>query len=91
MGFNIARSVGPAVGGLIVAAAVPWPFTVNAASYPPLIVVLMRWRPVTARRVLPRETLHGGRCGHSLRVTSPVIRTVLVARAFRAEPARSWR
>ena len=80
MGFNIARSVGPAVGGLIVAAAgIAAAFTVNAASYLPLIVVLMRWRPSATPQVLPRETL-GTAVGAGIRYVSmsPVIRTVLV-------------
>lgn len=46
MGFNIARSVGPALGGFIVAAAgAAFAFMVNAVSYVALILVLLRWRP----------------------------------------------
>ena len=44
--FNLARSVGPALGGLLIsittAAAA---FAVNAASYLAMIIVLLRWRP----------------------------------------------
>ncbi|MCP3729023.1 MFS transporter [Sphingomonas sp. MG17] len=58
MGYNIARSVGPAIGGAIVAAAgAAAAFAVNAASYIALIVVLLRWRPAETPRLLPRETL----------------------------------
>ncbi len=58
MSFNLARSVGPAIGGLIVAAAgAAVAFTVNAASYVGLIAVLARWRPERERRHLPRERL----------------------------------
>ena len=58
MGFNIARSVAPAIGGMIVATAgAAATFAVNAATYLPLIVVLARWRPPTNPRLLPRETL----------------------------------
>jgi len=58
MGFNIARSVGPAIGGLIVAAAgAAAAFAVNALSYIALIAVLARWRPPAHPRVLPREAL----------------------------------
>ncbi len=58
MGFNIARSVGPAIGGAIVAAAgAAVAFAVNAVSYIALIVVLARWRPPSHPRLLPRETL----------------------------------
>lgn len=58
MGFNIARSLGPAVGGAIVAAAgAAAAFIVNAVSYLGLIAVLARWRPERPPRLLPRETL----------------------------------
>lgn len=58
MGYNLARSVGPAIGGAIVAAAgAAAAFTVNAFTYIGLIVVLWRWRPPTVARALPREGL----------------------------------
>lgn len=58
MGFNIARSVGPAIGGAIVAAAgAAAAFLINALSYVGLIAVLMRWRPELPPRLLPRETI----------------------------------
>ncbi|BBK30088.1 putative MFS family arabinose efflux permease [Stella humosa] len=58
MGYNLARSVGPAIGGLIVAAAgAAAAFTVNAFSYLGLIYVLARWRPERTARTLPREGL----------------------------------
>ena len=57
-GFNVARSVGPALGGLIVASAgVATAFVINAMSYVGLIVVLVRWRPDRPKRLLPRETM----------------------------------
>jgi MFS family permease len=57
-GFNVARSVGPAIGGLIVAmAGVATAFVINAMSYVALITVLVRWRPVYQERLLPRETM----------------------------------
>jgi MFS family permease len=58
MGFNIARSVGPAVGGLIVAAAgAAAAFAVNTFSYIGIIIVLGRWRRPPEPRLLPRERL----------------------------------
>ncbi|RHW16837.1 MFS transporter [Sphingomonas gilva] len=58
MGFNVARSTGPAVGGVIVATAgAAAAFAVNALSYLGLIFVLARWRPAVARPSLPREPL----------------------------------
>jgi MFS family permease len=56
--FNFARSVGPAIGGLIVASAgVATAFIINAVSYVGLIAVLARWRPVRPERLLPREKM----------------------------------
>ncbi|KRB86292.1 ABC transporter permease [Sphingomonas sp. Root710] len=58
MGFNIARSVGPAIGGAIVAAAgAAAAFLVNTLSYLGLIIVLLRWRRPAEQRRLPREGL----------------------------------
>jgi MFS family permease len=56
MGYNAMRSLGPAIGGLIVAlASVTAAFAVNAISYIPLIVALFRWKPAPVERSLPRE------------------------------------
>jgi MFS family permease len=84
LGFNIARSVGPAIGGIIVAAAgAAGAFVVNAASYPALIIVLARWRPVRAPALLPRESL-GIAMAAGIRYVamSPAIRTVLLRSAI---------
>lgn len=44
--FNLARSVGPALGGLLISiSGVAVAFAVNSLSYVGLIWVLMRWRP----------------------------------------------
>lgn len=58
MSFNLTRSVGPAIGGAIVAAAgAAAAFAINAVSYLALIVVLFRWKLETPKSALPRETL----------------------------------
>ncbi|MEO7775165.1 MAG: MFS transporter [Steroidobacteraceae bacterium] len=83
VGFNIARSVGPAIGGAIVAAAgAAAAFAVNAASYVALIVVLACWRPTYAPGILPRESL-GAAMAAGVRYVSmsPAIRTVLLRSA----------
>ncbi len=80
MGFNIARSVGPAIGGAIVAAVgAAGAFLTNALSYLGLIVVLLRWHPETAPRALPPERLDIA-MGAGLRYValSPNLRTVLL-------------
>jgi MFS family permease len=79
MGFNIARSIGPALGGAIVAAlGAGAAFAFNAFSYIALIVVLLRWRPASSQPVLPRETL-GVAVAAGIRYVamSPTIRSVL--------------
>ncbi|MEN3746725.1 MFS transporter [Sphingomonas sp. HF-S3] len=83
MGFNIARSLGPAIGGLIVAAAgAAAAFLANAVSYVGLIAVLLRWQPNLPPRRLPRERL-GLAMAAGIRYVrlSPPIRTVLVRAA----------
>jgi MFS family permease len=58
VGFNLTRSVGPAIGGAIVATAgAAAAFAVNALSYLGLILVLARWNPPVAVSALPREGL----------------------------------
>jgi MFS family permease len=61
MSYNLMRSVGPAVGGLIVAVAgAASAFAVNAVSYIVLIVTLMRWKPLRTPSALPRESFGSG-------------------------------
>ncbi len=79
VGFNIARSVGPAIGGIIVAAAgAGAAFLANAVSYLALIAVLLRWTPERTERRLPRESL-GTAIGAGLRYValSPNLRNTL--------------
>ncbi len=46
VGMNIARSIGPALGGaLIVAFGLAWPFLVNATSFVAVILALFAWKP----------------------------------------------
>ncbi len=56
MGFNLMRSVGPALGGIIVAlAGAAVAFAVNALSYFPLLGALLVWRPEPRLQSVPRE------------------------------------
>lgn len=58
MGFNLMRSVGPAIGGIIVAVAgAATAFAINAGSYLFLIFALLRWQPPGSPRTLPREAI----------------------------------
>ena len=56
VGFNLMRSVGPAVGGFITAGfGASVAFAVNAVSYVPLLGALLHWRPVAAPRTMAPE------------------------------------
>ena len=58
VGFNLARSVGPAIGGVIVAAiGAAAAFIVNAVSYIGIIATLLWWRPKRLPSDLPPEPL----------------------------------
>ena len=58
MGFNIVRSVGPAIGGAIVAAGgAALAFAANAISYLALIWALRAWKSEKLQTALPREQM----------------------------------
>src|SRR5262245_52996950 len=60
VGFNIGRSVGPALGGLIVAQFGPGAvFLLNAVSFLAFIVLLVRWRRTPRKSILPAERVRG--------------------------------
>ncbi|MDQ8726388.1 MFS transporter [Bradyrhizobium sp. LHD-71] len=77
--FNIARSFGPAIGGVIVAAAGAMAsFVVNALLYIPLIVVLLLWkRTVEPPRLPPERLTRAIVSGVRYIVHSPNLRTIL--------------
>jgi MFS family permease len=81
--FNIARSVGPAVGGVIVATAgAVAAFSATAVLYVPLLVVLLLWRRQQEPSRLPPENMHRAiSSGIRYVFHSPQIRIVL-ARSF---------
>lgn len=94
MGFNITRSVGPAIGGVIVAAAgAAAAFAVNTLSYLALIYALLRWRPAAPVSTLPREAL-GSAIFAGLRYVSMspnLERSSSGDCSSASAPARSWR
>ncbi|MGI9362838.1 MAG: MFS transporter, partial [Parasphingorhabdus sp.] len=84
MGFNLARSLGPAVGGAIIAfAGVAAAFTVNALSYVGLLIVLLSWRLVSEHSRGSRESISTSvRVGFSYIAMSPDIKRVLIRTAI---------
>ena len=77
--YNIARSFGPAIGGIIVATAgAVAAFAANAVLYLPLLVVLFLWRRASEPSRLPREKLNRAMVsGVRYIANSPSIRIVL--------------
>jgi len=83
LSMNIARSIGPALGGLIVAqAGIAWAFAVNALSFLGVVVVLWRWRRSPASSALPPETFGAAlRAGLRYAGQASVLQSVLVKAA----------
>jgi MFS family permease len=77
--YNIARSFGPAIGGIVVATAgAVAAFAANALLYLPLLVVLFLWRRTSEPSRLPRERLNRAMVsGVRYIANSPSIRIVL--------------
>jgi MFS family permease len=77
--YNIARSFGPAIGGIIVASVgAVAAFAANAVLYLPLFAVLFLWRRTTEPSRLPRERLNRAIVsGIRYIANSPSIRIVL--------------
>jgi len=84
MGFNIARTAGPAAGGAIVAAfGSAAAFTLNAVSYLGIIWVLFSWRPAKPDKTPLREDLGMAMlAGVRYALLSPQIRRVLLRAAL---------
>ncbi|WP_441258684.1 MFS transporter [Bradyrhizobium sp. 521_C7_N1_3] len=80
MSYNIARSVGPALGGIVVATAgAVASFALNALLYLPLMGALFAWNRVAQPSRLPREKFNRAIIsGVRYIANSPAIKIVLV-------------
>ena len=80
MSINLARTVGPALGGaLVVAAGVAVAFIANAVSFVAFIVALIRWTPIRHPRTAPREKiLPAMAAGVRYAVHAPNVRNAVV-------------
>lgn len=78
--YNIARSVGPAIGGIVVATAgAVAAFALNALLYLPLIGALLLWKRISEPSRLPPESLSRAIVsGVRYIINSPSIKVVLV-------------
>jgi MFS family permease len=77
--FNIARSVGPAIGGIIVAVGGAMAaFSLNAVLCIPFLLALLMWKRLQEPSRLPPERLYGAiNSGFRYVLHSPSIRRVL--------------
>ena len=93
IGMNVARSVGPALAGLIVAVAGPGVvFILNAISFLSTIAALHSWKRAPKESELPAERLAGAvRAGLRYARHSPELRAVLTRGvAFFVFASASW-
>ena len=83
VGINLARAVGPALGGLVVGAAGSGvAFLLNALTFVGMIVVLYRWKRVPHTSVLPAERFVGAmRAGVRFIRHAPPLQAVLIRTA----------
>jgi MFS family permease len=81
---NLARAIGPAIGGVLLAAtSAGTVFLINAASFAAVIAVIWAWHSTRAPDALPRE--HVGeaiRAGGRYVAASPVLRVILARAAL---------
>ena len=88
-GFNLARALGPALGGLAIAAfahamtGAAWTFLINALSFVGVILVLYQWkRKPIFKSALPAERVYGSmRAGIRYVQYAPLLKAAL-ARVF---------
>jgi MFS family permease len=94
VGVNVSRAIGPALGGVIIAAIGIWaPFLLNAASFLVIIAALLWWRPAAAppRRLPPEHLLGALRAGlRFVRASQPLRATLLRAVAFFLFASAYW-
>lgn len=83
LGMNIARAIGPALGGLIVASAgIEWAFAINALSFLGIVAVLVVWRRAPTTTTLPPESFGVAlRAGLRYATQASVLQSVLVKAA----------
>jgi MFS family permease len=84
--YNVARSAGPAVGGVAVATAGPLAaFGINLIGFLPILIAFLTWRRQTTTRDLPRERLRSAMANgiwfvlHSGTIFRVMVRTLIAS------------
>ncbi|MEA2290962.1 MAG: hypothetical protein QOD55_2959, partial [Solirubrobacteraceae bacterium] len=82
--YNVARAIGPALGGVLVAAAGPgWTFAINAVSFLGTLAVVWAWRRPRAERILgPEHIVAAMRSGLAYARHAPLLRAVFARAAL---------
>jgi MFS family permease len=82
VGFNVARAVGPALGGLVIAATgLGMAFLLNAASFFGVIFFLYHWKRPSLEHVETGKVTQAMMAGLRYVRTAPIVRCVLVRTA----------
>jgi MFS family permease len=88
IGVNIARSIGPAIAGLAVAAlGIPFVFALNALSFAVFLVVLLAWRGYQPPVRRPEPFVEATEAGLRYVWNAGVVRRIMVRLALFIVPA----
>lgn len=88
IGVNVARSIGPALAGVVVAAlGIPFVFALNAVSFAVFLVVLLSWRGYNPPAQRPERFAEATRAGLRYVWNAGVVRRMLVRLAMFIVPA----
>jgi MFS family permease len=93
LSMNLSRSIGPAIGGLLLSQLGPWAaYSLNAISFVGMIVMLWHWKPEPDERSLPPERFFQAlRAGlRYARMASPFRAVLIRATAFIVFTISAW-
>jgi MFS family permease len=94
VGINISRAIGPALGGVIIAAfGIAWPFFLNALSFIGIIAALIWWRPALSpgKHLPPEQFASAMRTGlRYVRYSEPMRAALVRAIAFFIFASAYW-
>lgn len=93
IGFNISRSIGPAIAGVLIVTLGPEsPFIINALSFIAIIWAFLWWSPAKANEPLPKEPIPGAiKAGiRYARYSKPLRATLWRAFAFFISASAFW-
>ena len=90
IGVNVARAIGPALAGLVIAqAGIPFVFAANAATFALFLIVLVAWRGYTAPKVRREPFVAATRAGLRYVMHAGVVRRMFLQLALFIIPANA--